>query len=92
MCIRNGKTMETPNFILYNLPKWAHLCETNEITLVGYDSMRDTLKKFGKVKVLEIKNGTVKAHFFDKRCAKYAHNLINRKMIGDNIVRTQYVF
>ena len=84
--------MESPNFILYNLPRWARLCATNELTLVGYDSMRDTLKQFGKVKIIEIKNGTVKAYFFDKKCAKYAHELINHKLIGDNIVWTQYVF
>lgn len=84
--------METPNFILYNLPRWAHLSETNKLTLVGYENMRDTLKQFGRVKVLEIKNGTVKAHFFNKKHAKDAHNLINRMMIGDHIVRTQYVY
>ena len=83
--------METPNFIIYNLPRWARLCETNQLTSVGYDNMRDTLSKFGKVKVLEIKNGTVKARFFNKKNAKYAHGLINRMMIGDNIVRTQYI-
>ena len=84
--------METPNFILYNLPRWANLCETNQLTLVGYENMRDTLKQFGRVKILEIKNGVVKAHFFSKKHAKYAHELINRMMIGNHIVRTQYVF
>ena len=86
------RSMETPNFILYNLPRWARLCETNQMTYVGYENMRDTLKQFGKVKILEIKNGVVKAFFFNKKNAKYAHDTINRMMIGDNIVRTQYVY
>ena len=84
--------MDTPNFILYNLPRWALLCDTNQLTLVGYDNMRDTLRKFGSVKVLSINNGTVYAKFHNAKNAKKAHDLINRMMIGNNIVRTQYVF
>ena len=84
--------METPNFILYNLPRWAPLCENNKLTLVGYENMRDTLRKFGSVKVISINNGTVYAKFYDTKNAKNAHELINRMMIGNNIVRTQYVF
>ena len=84
--------METPNFILYNLPRWASLCETNQLTLVGYDNMRDTLRKFGSVKVLSINNGIVYAKFHNAKNAKKAHELINKMMIGNNIVRTQYVY
>lgn len=83
--------MECHNFILYNLPRWANLCEDNQLVTVGYDNMRDTLGKFGKVKILSINNGVVHAYFFDNKHAKDAHNLINRMMIGNNIVRTQYV-
>jgi hypothetical protein len=84
--------METANFILYNLPRWAQQCETNKTVSVGYDNMRETLSQFGKVKVLSIEKGTLCARFNNKKDAKCAHELINRMMIGDNIVRTQYVY
>ncbi len=84
--------MDTPNFIIYNLPRWANRSEDNQLVSVGYDNMKETLVQFGKVRVISIKNGTLSARFNSKKDAKYAHELINRMMIGQNIVRTQYVY
>jgi hypothetical protein len=84
--------MDTPNFMIYNLPHWANRSCDNQLVSICYDNMRETLVQFGKVRVLSIKNGTLSARFNNKKDAKYAHDLINRMMIGKNIVRTQYVY
>ena len=84
--------MDTPNFMIYNLPNWANRSCDNQLVSICYDNMRETLVQFGKVRVLSIKNGTLSARFNNKKDAKYAHDLINRMMIGKNIVRTQYVY
>jgi len=83
--------MDSPNFILYNLPRWANRSDDNLLVSVGYDSMKETLAQFGSVRVISIKNGTLSASFKTKKDAKNAHALINRMMIGKNIVRTQCV-
>ena len=50
--------------------------------------MYDTLEQFGKVDTLDIVRGTVYVKFAETSVSQYTHDILNNKMLGDQIVQT----
>ena len=77
------------NFFMENVPSRGISCETDEMVPIGYDSMRDTLRQFGKLAsdILLIQ-GKVYAQFKNTEDSERTHKLLNNMKMGNNIIRT----
>ena len=74
------------NFILKNIPEFGELIETNTMTKIGYQEMKDTLNQFGVVEKIEIIKGFVYVKFDNP---EPCHRLINNMQMGRNIITTK---
>jgi len=77
------------NFFIENVPSRGVSCQTDEMVPIGYDSIRDTLRQFGKLggDILLVQ-GKVYAQFKNTGDSERTHKLLNNMKMGNNIIRT----
>ena len=76
------------NFIMRNIPTWAIVDITGERVYVKYCHVRDTLRKFGRVRDLVVIRETAYAQYAHVNETQFAHSRLNNMQIGDNIIKT----
>jgi len=74
------------NLIIKNIPEQAEFRETNIVTKVGYQEMRDTLEQFGTVKYFDLIRGVAYVKYDNP---EPCHKLINNMQMGQNIITTK---
>jgi hypothetical protein len=74
------------NLIIKNIPEQAELRETNIVTKVGHQEMRETLEQFGKVEHLDLIRGVAYVKYDNP---EPCHKLINNMQMGQNIITTK---
>ena len=76
------------NFMIHSIPEYGILASSYKNEKIGYTHMYDTLEQFGKVDTLDIVRGTVYVKFAETSVSQYTHDILNNKMLGDQIVQT----
>lgn len=80
------------NLIIENLPKYGQCRNSNKQSEVNAKSIHDTINEFGEVNDAVVFRDNAYIWFKTTNDAKNVHSLLNGMQIGNNIIKTKYIY
>ena len=76
------------NLIITNVPTHGIERDTNNVVVIRYGHMKDTLRQISRLIDIKMFGSTVYCEFINLDGAHKVHNMLNNMQIGNNIIYT----